>query len=114
MSQPIDPVPDPFRVPFTWLDGECVATDAATVPIMTYTLHYGVGAFEGIRAYDTAAGSAVFRLRDHLARLGRSAAMLHVSIPFDTDALIAATIDVLRRNRLRSWSPSWPPDRADA
>lgn len=102
MSQPFDPVPDAFRVPFTWLDGECVATDAATVPIMTHTLHYGLGAFEGIRAYETAAGSAVFRLKDHLARLGRSAAMLHVPLPFGTDALAAATVDVLRRNRLRA------------
>ena len=102
MTTPIDSVPDSFRVPFTWLDGECVQTADAVVPVMTHTLHYGAGAFEGIRAYETTKGSAVFRLPEHIARLFRSAAMLHVAIPFAPEQLVAACVDVLRQNRLKS------------
>ncbi|MCA8965872.1 MAG: branched-chain amino acid transaminase, partial [Planctomycetes bacterium] len=101
MSRPVDAVPAAFQVPFTWLDGELVPTASATVPVMTHTLHYGVGAFEGIRAYDGDQGPAVFRLREHIERLIRSAAMLYVTIPFDVSALMAACVATLQANRLR-------------
>lgn len=102
MSRPVDAVPAAFQVPFTWLDGQLVATAVATVPVMTHTLHYGVGAFEGIRAYDADGGPAVFRLREHIERLFRSAAMLYVTIPFDVPALMAACTATLQANGLRS------------
>ncbi len=102
MSRPVDTVPAAFQVPFTWLDGELVATAAATVPVMTHTLHYGLGAFEGIRAYDADGGPAVFRLRDHIERLFRSAAMLYVTIPFDVSTLMAACVATLQANQLRA------------
>ncbi|MBL8725304.1 MAG: branched-chain amino acid transaminase [Planctomycetes bacterium] len=102
MSAPYDPVPEAFRVPFTWLDGACVPSEQALVPVMAMTLHYGLGVFEGIRAYDGAAGPAVFRLREHLDRLFRSAAMLRVAIPFHREALERACTEVLAANGLRA------------
>lgn len=101
MNRSFDPVPAEYQVPFAWLDGECVPAAAATVPLMTPTLHYGIGVFEGIRAYDGASGPAVFRLRGHIARLFRSAALLRIEIPFDAGQLERACVDVLVRNRLR-------------
>jgi branched-chain amino acid aminotransferase len=101
MSQPIDPIPDAFKVPFTWLDGQCVPTEQAVVPVMTHTLHYGLGAFEGIRVYDGARGPAVFRLHEHIERLFRSTAMLRIEMPFSVDELCHACVDVLQQNRLR-------------
>jgi branched-chain amino acid aminotransferase len=102
MTRPFDPVPDSFRVPFTWLDGQCVPTEQAVVPVMTHTLHYGLGAFEGIRAYDGAAGPAVFRLQEHTERLFRSAAMLRLELPFAPAAIAAACVEVLQKNGLRA------------
>ena len=101
MAASFDPVPDAFQVPFTWLDGACVPTAQAVVPVMTMTLHYGIGVFEGIRAYDGAGGPAVFRLREHLERLFRSAAMLRIEIPFSLAALSQGCTEVLAQNGLR-------------
>jgi branched-chain amino acid aminotransferase len=101
MAAQFDPVPDQFRVPFTWLDGACVPTAEAVIPIMTMTLHYGLGAFEGIRAYDGARGPAIFRLREHLERLQRSAAMLRIELPFDLDTLTRGCTEVMAKNGLR-------------
>jgi len=97
-----DVVPENFKVPYTWLDGACVDTATAVVPIMTYTLHYGLGVFEGIRAYDGAKGSAVFRLREHMERLHRSAHLLRIEIPYSVDELCAAATEVLAKNKLAS------------
>jgi branched-chain amino acid aminotransferase len=102
MSKTFDPVPDAFQVPFTWLDGACVPTAQALVPVMTMTLHYGLGAFEGIRAYDGAQGPAVFRLREHIERLYRSCAMMRVEIPFTPAQIEGACIEVLVKNGMRS------------
>jgi branched-chain amino acid aminotransferase len=103
MTQPsYDAVPEHFKVPFTWLDGACVDTAAAVVPIMTYTLHYGLGVFEGIRAYDGAMGPAVYRLREHMERLRRSAHFLRIELPFTVDELCQAATDVLAKNRMRA------------
>jgi branched-chain amino acid aminotransferase len=102
MAASFDPVPAEFQVPFAWLDGECVPAAAATVPLMALTLHYGVGVFEGIRAYDGDHGPAVFRLREHVARLFRSARLLRLELPCTEDQLGRGCVDVLVRNGLRS------------
>ncbi len=85
-----------------WLDGEFVPWEEATVHVLCHTLHYGLGVFEGIRAYKTASGTAVFRLREHIARLFRSAHILRLSLPFDRETLELACLDTVRRNRLDS------------
>jgi branched-chain amino acid aminotransferase len=69
---------------------------------MTHTLHYGLGAFEGIRAYDGARGPAVFRLHEHVDRLFRSAAMVRIEIPFAREVIRAACLEVLQKNSLRA------------
>jgi branched-chain amino acid aminotransferase len=74
-------------------------TARATVPFLTVGLHYGVGVFEGIRAYDTARGPAVFRLRDHLVRMEGSARILGFrAVPYSVDELIGATVETVRAN----------------
>src|SRR4051794_20039073 len=74
-----------------WMDGELVDWDDAKIHILTHTLHYGCGVFEGIRAYETSRGAAVFRLRDHMVRLFNSAKIFMIDIPFTVDELIDAT-----------------------
>jgi branched-chain amino acid aminotransferase len=74
-----------------WMNGELVPWDQAQIHILTHTLHYGMGVFEGIRAYETADGPAVFRLTDHIARLERSAKILGMELPYTVDELIDAT-----------------------
>jgi branched-chain amino acid aminotransferase len=83
-----------------WLDGKLVAWDAAQVHVLTHALHYGVGVFEGIRAYKTPTGSAVFRLREHLVRLQESGHIVLLEIPFPLETLHAACIEVMKVNRL--------------
>jgi branched-chain amino acid aminotransferase len=65
-----------------WMDGELVDWRDAKVHVLTHTLHYGCGAFEGVRAYKTAQGTAIFRLREHTERLFNSAKILRMKIPF--------------------------------
>ena len=85
-----------------WLDGEFVAWADANVHILTHTLHYGLGVFEGIRCYRTADGaSAVFRLGDHLRRLYDSAHINLLQIPYPKDEIEAACLETLRQNHLR-------------
>ncbi|MDJ0770920.1 MAG: branched-chain amino acid transaminase [Ilumatobacter sp.] len=74
-----------------WMNGELVDWDQAQVHILTHTLHYGMGVFEGIRAYETSQGPAVFRLTEHIERLHNSAKILGMEIPYSVDELIAAT-----------------------
>jgi branched-chain amino acid aminotransferase len=81
-----------------WMDGELVDWADATVHILTHTMHYGSGVFEGIRAYPTSQGVAVFRLRDHIERLFTSAKIFMIDIPFTVDDLVTATKDVVRAN----------------
>ncbi len=85
-----------------WLDGEFVPWREAQVHVLTHTLHYGLGVFEGVRAYDTGRGTAIFRLRDHTDRLLRSAHILNMKIPYDTDTLMAAQRQVVKDNNLTS------------
>ena len=65
-----------------WMDGELVDWRDARIHVLTHTLHYGCGAFEGVRAYNTASGTAIFRLREHTERLFNSAKILRMKIPF--------------------------------
>jgi branched-chain amino acid aminotransferase len=93
---PITPVDE------IWMDGEFVAWDAATVHVLTPTLHYGWGVFEGIRAYATATGPAVFAHRAHMERLHRSARILQMTVPYAPDELMAASRELIRRSGLES------------
>jgi branched-chain amino acid aminotransferase len=83
-----------------WMDGELVNWEDATIHVLTHSLHYGSGAFEGIRAYPTPRGVAVFRLRDHIERLARSCKILMIDLPFSVDELVEATKAVVRENEL--------------
>jgi branched-chain amino acid aminotransferase len=83
-----------------WMDGELVDWDQAKIHILTHTLHYGCGVFEGIRAYPTDAGPAVFRLTDHIIRLFNSAKIFMIDIPFTPEEIIEATKVTVRVNGL--------------
>jgi branched-chain amino acid aminotransferase len=83
-----------------WMDGEMVDWADATVHILTHTMHYGSGVFEGIRAYPTSRGVAVFRLGDHIRRLFASAKILMIDVPYDVEQIVAASRDVVRVNGL--------------
>ena len=82
---PITPTPK------IWMNGDLVDWDEARIHVLTHTLHYGTGVFEGIRAYETDDGPAVFRLTDHIIRLFNSAKILGIEIPYTVDELVAAT-----------------------
>ena len=82
------------------MDGELVDWDEAQVHVLTHTLHYGSGVFEGIRAYPTSTGAAVFRLRDHIERLFASAKVFMIDVPFSVDELVEACRQVVRVNGL--------------
>jgi branched-chain amino acid aminotransferase len=84
------------------MNGEYVAWDDANVHVLSHGLHYGTGVFEGIRCYDTEAGPAIFRAREHFERLERSAELYYLPLPYDADELRAATHELIRRNGLRS------------
>jgi branched-chain amino acid aminotransferase len=74
-----------------WMNGELVPWESAQIHVLTHTLHYGMGVFEGIRAYETDRGPGVFRLTEHIERLDRSARILGMELPYSVDELIAAT-----------------------
>jgi len=84
------------------MNGELVDWDDATIHVLTHTLHYGNGVFEGIRAYETDSGPAVFRLRPHIERFFRSAKILFIDIPWTVDQLVQAVKDTVRVNDLPS------------
>jgi branched-chain amino acid aminotransferase len=83
-----------------WMDGTLVDWDDAKVHVLSHTLHYGTGAFEGIRAYKTSQGPAIFRLREHMERLSRSCRILMMDLPYSVDDLCQAAIDVVAVNEL--------------
>src|SRR5688572_7952674 len=87
---------------FIWIDGAMVGWDEATVHVLSHGLHYGTGVFEGIRAYETDRGTAVFRHRDHLERLAKSAQLYFMELPYQLDVLQKATHELIRRNGLHS------------
>lgn len=85
-----------------WLDGEMVPWREAKVHVLTHTLHYGMGVFEGVRAYKTEKGTAIFRLQEHTQRLFRSAHILGMKMPFDAETLNQAQLAAVRENKLES------------
>jgi branched-chain amino acid aminotransferase len=85
-----------------WKDGEFVAWDEAKVHVLAHGLHYGTGVFEGIRCYETDRGPAIFRHREHIARLEKSAELYYFKLPFGAEEIREATKELLRRNGLRS------------
>ncbi|WP_119289320.1 branched-chain amino acid transaminase [Azohydromonas sediminis] len=85
-----------------WMDGELVDWRDAKIHVLTHTLHYGCGAFEGVRAYNTVHGTAIFRLREHTERLFNSAKILRMKIPFSLEQVMDAQREVVRANKLDS------------
>lgn len=86
---------------FIWLNGEFVKAEDAKVHVMTHTLHYGSGVFEGVRAYKTKKGTAIFRLHAHTKRLFDSAKILGMEVPFSYEEMIKAQIDAIKKNNLQ-------------
>lgn len=93
---------DITEVDFIWMNGELVEWDKAQTHVLSHSLHYGSGVFEGIRCYKDpdSDNSFVFRLRDHMARLHRSAKIASIEIPYTVDELCDATVEVIRANKL--------------
>ena len=93
---PITPTPK------IWMNGDLVDWENAQIHVLTHTLHYGTGVFEGIRAYETADGPAIFRLTDHIERLFDSAKIVGIEIPYTVDELVAATKETVASTGLDS------------
>ncbi len=87
---------------FIWLDGEMVPWREARIHVLTHTLHYGMGVFEGVRAYQADQGTAVFRLQEHTHRLFNSAHILGIDIPFSREEINQAQLAAVRENNLES------------
>jgi branched-chain amino acid aminotransferase len=100
MSAPLPALDD--RDGKIWMDGELVDWRDAKIHVLSHTLHYGCGAFEGVRAYNTKDGTAIFRLADHTERLFNSAKILRMKIPFTPEQLNEAQKQVVRENKLES------------
>lgn len=86
---------------YIWHNGKLIKWDDAKVHVLTHALHYGSGAFEGIRAYETSQGAAVFRLREHMQRLQYSAKALAMEIPWTLDQMCDAVVELLRANKVK-------------
>lgn len=84
-----------------WMDGKFVPWDEASVHVLTHTLHYGLGVFEGIRCYDTPRGPAVFRLKEHVKRLLDSAHIFLIQVPYSHEEICAAVTATVRENGLK-------------
>jgi len=85
-----------------WMDGQMVEWRDAKIHVLSHTLHYGCGVFEGVRAYNTVNGTAIFRLQEHTERLFNSAKILRMKLPFTQEEANQAQIDVVRANQLES------------
>jgi branched-chain amino acid aminotransferase len=85
-----------------WMDGELIPWHEAKIHVLSHALHYGSGVFEGIRAYETSRGAAVWHLDEHMKRLYRSAKLYHMDIPYSPEALVQATKEVIRANGLNA------------
>jgi len=83
-----------------WFDGEMVPWRDAKIHVLTHTLHYGMGVFEGVRAYEAEKGTAIFKLQEHTDRLFRSAHIMKMDMPFDKETLNAAHLAVVKENNL--------------
>ena len=85
-----------------WLNGEFVAWEDAKVHVLTHAMHYGTGVFEGIRAYETERGTAIFRHREHLERLEASAKLYYMDLPYSREQIREATHELIARNGFTS------------
>jgi len=85
-----------------WMDGDLLEWSDAKIHVLTHTLHYGTGVFEGVRAYETSAGPAIFRLNDHTKRLFNSADLIGMSIPYSPEELNDAQANIVRENNLNN------------
>ena len=85
-----------------WMNGQLVDWHDATIHVLTHSLHYGMGVFEGVRAYETPDGPAVFRLTEHMARLHNSARIMGMDMPYSVEELVQATKDVVAASGLPS------------
>ena len=90
------------REGWIWFDGKMVPWRDATTHVLTHTLHYGMGVFEGVRCYKTVDGPAIFRLRDHTDRLFNSALIYQMKLPFSKEQIDEAQLECVRRNKLES------------
>jgi len=86
---------------FIWMDGKLVPWRKANVHVLTHTLHYGLGVFEGIRCYETETGPAVFRLKDHIRRLEKSAKLVGMKLPYSVDELVSAVKLTIKANKIK-------------
>ena len=86
---------------FIWFDGEIVHSNEANVHVLTHTLHYGLGVFEGVRAYETPEGTKIFRLNDHTERLFSSARAVDLEIPYSIDEINKAQVEIVKINKLK-------------
>ena len=85
-----------------WMDGDLLKWSDAKIHVLTHTLHYGTGVFEGVRAYETSVGPAIFRLNDHTKRLFNSADLIGMSIPYSLEELNDAQVNVVKENKLNN------------
>ena len=83
-----------------WFDGEMIDWQDANTHLLTHTLHYGLGVFEGVRAYTTQKGPSIFRLNDHTNRLYQSASTVNMDIPYSKEVINKAHEDVIKANNL--------------
>ncbi|NDH23888.1 MAG: branched-chain amino acid transaminase, partial [Actinobacteria bacterium] len=88
--------------PHIWMNGEMVPWEDAKIHVLTHTLHYGTGVFEGIRAYETEQGPAIFRLTEHIERLYNSAKILGMPMPYDVPTIVQACKDVVADSGLNA------------
>ena len=89
---------------FIWFDGKIVHSNEANVHVLTHTLHYGLGVFEGVRAYETSEGTKIFRLNDHTERLFSSAHAVDLEIPYSIDEINKAQVEIVKINKLKELS----------
>ena len=99
--------------PHIWMNGEMVPWEDAKIHVLTHTLHYGTGVFEGIRAYETEQGPAIFRLTEHIERLYNSAKILGMPMPYDVPIIVQACKDVVADSGASPRRPSTPGAHED-
>ena len=87
---------------FIWFDGQLIPWRDANIHVLTHSLHYGMAVFEGVRAYKTEQGTAIFRLAEHTRRLFNSAKIFQMNLPFSEEEVTKAQLDVVRSNNLTS------------
>lgn len=92
----------PTHAPIIWMNGTLLPWSEGTTHVMSHTLHYGSGVFEGIKCYPTNDGPAIFRLEDHIQRLARSADLCGIQLPYTVEEIVQASVEVVKANRLES------------